>query len=59
MQFLTASHKVIPKLKFKRTVLHNNVLACHFRGLWSGPFYVLAVDYNRYVIAKYRTLEYK
>jgi len=30
MQFLTASHKVIPKSKFYRPSLHNNILVCYF-----------------------------
>jgi len=30
MQFLTASHQVIPKSKFSRPSLHNNILVCHF-----------------------------
>ena len=53
MQFLTASYKVNPNLNSIDHLYTITFLYVTFAAHWTGTYNVLAVDYDRYFIAKY------
>jgi len=53
MQFLSDSHKVIPKFKFYPNLYTIIFFFGPFAAFWTGKFLVLATDYNSYSIWKH------
>ena len=57
MQSLSASQTIIPIFKFQRTLLHNSIHFASFAAFFCRRSYVIAVDYDRYVILEFCCFE--
>jgi len=56
-QNLRASHKEFPKFKSWKFPVKITLIYVTFTASWNGQYYVVAVDYNRYIINKLCSFE--